>query len=152
MTTSAAGKEAEEVSGGGRMLELKSMQVKSPSPIDTQSNCSEPENSQQVVVSPQAKAKSPRRAMESGHSPKTASSPKRGSSPRKVEAVPQSKKKGRREDRRGVGIKKGSRRHHISFIDEVLGQSVAQVFFVESYKEYNKMEERPDNGCRCQVF
>lgn len=42
-----------------------------------------------------------------------------------------------RKDQFGKRIKKGGKKHRITFIDQVKGEQLAEVHQVESYKRYN---------------
>lgn len=46
----------------------------------------------------------------------------------------------KRTDSSGTIIKKGSKRHKVSFADQVKKKPIAEVYYVESYKKYNSDE------------
>eukprot|EP00826_Nyctotherus_ovalis_P019019 TRINITY_DN15799_c0_g1_i1.p1 TRINITY_DN15799_c0_g1~~TRINITY_DN15799_c0_g1_i1.p1 ORF type:complete len:138 (-),score=15.04 TRINITY_DN15799_c0_g1_i1:144-557(-) len=60
----------------------------------------------------------------------------------------------RRRDRNGEYIDKKSKRHHITFRDEVTGGKVADVNEVFSYKKHNCQSDDDDDieKCSCTVF
>ncbi len=47
----------------------------------------------------------------------------------------------KRIDRFGIPIIKGSKKHKVTFIDKIVKKNFVEVIKIESYKEYNKMEE-----------
>eukprot|EP00347_Sterkiella_histriomuscorum_P018223 403346323 len=60
-----------------------------------------------------------------------------------------------RKDRFGRYILRGCNRHRVTFMDQVVkGSSVEQVFYIESYKKYNAMqnEEESNSACNCSIF
>ena len=57
-----------------------------------------------------------------------------------------------RRDRRGRSIDKTRKRYHVTFRDNIMGNDVADVNEVESYKKYNKTWQEDKNECRCLVL
>ena len=47
----------------------------------------------------------------------------------------------KRVDRFGTPINKGGKNHKVTFIDKIVKKNFAEVIKIESFKEYNKMEE-----------
>jgi hypothetical protein len=64
---------------------------------------------------------------------------------------PNSKSSYQRKDQMGNTIKHGSKRHKVTFVDQVQKKSIAEVFFVESYKKYNSDESSSTSHC-CLIF
>ena len=57
-----------------------------------------------------------------------------------------------RKDRHGKYIDKMTKKHHITFRDNILGVNVADVQEVESYKKYNLVIEAPAASCACVLL
>ena len=68
------------------------------------------------------------------------------------ENVPSRMKKKERKDSRGIAIDKLKKGHHIAFRDFATGKSIAEVKDVESYKDYNRLNEEPTSGCSCLLL
>ena len=47
----------------------------------------------------------------------------------------------KRVDRFGSPIIKGDKKHKVTFIDKIVKKNFTEVIKIESFKEYNKMEE-----------
>ena len=58
-----------------------------------------------------------------------------------------------RKDRMGNSIEKMVKRHHVSFKDEIMGENLADVKEVDSYKKYNHdSDEEETKRCRCLLL
>ncbi|CDW88547.1 UNKNOWN [Stylonychia lemnae] len=61
-----------------------------------------------------------------------------------------------RKDRNGRLILRGSNKHKVTFVDQVLKTEICEVYLVESYKKYNSMSEIGGNentaNCHCSIF
>lgn len=66
-----------------------------------------------------------------------------------------------RKDSRGVPIIKGNKNHKISFADNLYGSNLAIIINIESFKDYNSMEEETDVSdnkkkgkfsCKCSIL
>eukprot|EP00831_Metopus_contortus_P069400 TRINITY_DN6237_c0_g1_i5.p1 TRINITY_DN6237_c0_g1~~TRINITY_DN6237_c0_g1_i5.p1 ORF type:complete len:158 (+),score=37.03 TRINITY_DN6237_c0_g1_i5:105-578(+) len=60
-------------------------------------------------------------------------------------------KKKKKKDFFGTKIEKDGKRHHISFRD-IMGESIADVKEVESYKEFNQLVEETPPQCSCLLI
>ena len=59
----------------------------------------------------------------------------------------------KRKDRNGEIIDKKSKRHRITFRDEITGEQVADVVEVSSYKKYNNTSSNVDTvRCDCRII
>ncbi len=62
-------------------------------------------------------------------------------------------KRKKRKDRFGRTIGTTSKKHRISFKDEIEKQSLNEIFFVESYKKYNTIEDTEEQtSCHCSLL
>ena len=57
-----------------------------------------------------------------------------------------------RKDRNGEQIDKRSKKHRITFKDEVIGGEIADVINVRSYKKYNGYSDDNVEKCYCKIF
>ena len=53
----------------------------------------------------------------------------------------------KRKDRFGNVIGRASKRHRVTFVDEVEGKSISKIVIVESYKKYNMLDESHNKCC-----
>eukprot|EP00826_Nyctotherus_ovalis_P004351 TRINITY_DN10936_c0_g1_i7.p2 TRINITY_DN10936_c0_g1~~TRINITY_DN10936_c0_g1_i7.p2 ORF type:complete len:145 (+),score=36.82 TRINITY_DN10936_c0_g1_i7:157-591(+) len=69
-----------------------------------------------------------------------------------AQLLPQSDPRSMRKDRNGEHIDRKTRRHHITFRDEVTGGRVADVMEVPSYKKYNFSADEEVEQCSCKLL
>ena len=71
----------------------------------------------------------------------------RGRAEEQVSDIRNSMQQKKRKDRYGNVIGRAQKRHRVTFVDEVEGKSISNVFIVESFKKYNTLDDGHNKCC-----
>ena len=66
---------------------------------------------------------------------------------REVSEIRNSMHQRKRKDRFGNVIGRAQKRHRVTFVDEVEGKSISNVYYVESFKKYNTLDDGHNKCC-----